>query len=82
MEGAGIALFSGRAHPEMAAAIAATHGLFVGHARQHLASFPLSRIILTDSIARKELGSLPVHIVSLKKPLAGAIRKLIFTPES
>jgi ribose-phosphate pyrophosphokinase len=57
--------------------IAATHGLLVGDAVQRLASFPLSRVILTDSIEKTGFGSLPVHVVSLKKTLAEAMQKLM-----
>jgi ribose-phosphate pyrophosphokinase len=56
--------------------LAATHGLLVGDAVQRLASFPLSRLILTDSIAQSNFGSLPAQVVSLKTILAEAIRKL------
>jgi ribose-phosphate pyrophosphokinase len=56
--------------------LAATHALLVGDAVQQLASFPLSRLIVTDSIAQLNFGSLPVQVVSLKTILAEAIRKL------
>jgi len=56
--------------------IAASHSLLVGDAIQQLALFPLSKVILTDSIGRTEFGSLPVQVVSLKKILAEAMQKL------
>lgn len=56
--------------------IAATHGLLVGDAARSLASFPLSRILLTDSVPEPDLGTLPVRVVGLKRTLAEAIRKL------
>ena len=57
-------------------AIAATHGLLVGNAVQDLASFPLSSVVLADSIAMPDFGALPVRVVSLKKALAQTIQRL------
>jgi len=56
--------------------IAATHGLLVGDAARRLADFPVTRILLTDSLPPPQFGTLPVRIVGLKGLLAEAIRKL------
>jgi ribose-phosphate pyrophosphokinase len=56
--------------------IAATHGVLVGDALRRLAAFPLSKLMLTDSIPTPDSNDLPMHVVSLKKILAEAIRKL------
>jgi ribose-phosphate pyrophosphokinase len=57
-------------------AIAATHGLLVGNAAQELASFALSPVVLSDSIAMPDFGALPVRVISLKKALARTIQRL------
>jgi ribose-phosphate pyrophosphokinase len=56
--------------------LAATHGLLVSDAVQQLASFPLFRLIVTDSVPQSNFRSLPAQVVSLKTILADAIRKL------
>ena len=57
-------------------AIAAAHGVLVGNAVQELASFPLSSVVLSDSIAMPDFGTLPVRVISLQKTLAQTIRRL------
>ena len=71
------ALLEAGCHPE--ATIAATHGLFVGPAIERLASLPVSRILVTDSVARQgaydDLPH-PVEVVGLAGLLAEAIGAL------
>jgi len=57
-------------------AVAATHGLLVGNAVRELASFSLSSVVLSDSIAMPDFGALPVRVISLQKALAQAIQRL------
>jgi ribose-phosphate pyrophosphokinase len=57
-------------------AVAATHGLLVGNAVQELASFAISSVVLSDSIAMPDFGALPVRVISLQKALAHTIQRL------
>jgi len=59
--------------------LVATHGLFVGDGPSKINSFPVSKIIVTDSIMQhKNQIALPIHVVSLKRLLANAIKRLNF----
>lgn len=55
----------------------ATHGLFVGEGPDKILSFPVSKIIVTDSIMQTgKKTPLPIHVAGLKQLLADAIKKL------
>jgi ribose-phosphate pyrophosphokinase len=57
--------------------LVATHGLFVGDGPKKISLFPVSKIIVTDSIVQKNHQiSLPIHVVGLKTLLAKAIKRL------
>lgn len=56
--------------------VAVTHGVLVGDALQRLTSFPLSRLILSDSIPQPHFRHPAVKIVNLSKLLAQAIKRL------
>jgi ribose-phosphate pyrophosphokinase len=57
----------------------ATHGLFVGDGLKRISLFPVSKIIVTDSIMKpKNQFPLPINVVSLKTLLANAIKRLSF----
>ncbi|MFO8082753.1 MAG: ribose-phosphate pyrophosphokinase [Desulfobacterales bacterium] len=55
----------------------ATHGLFVGEGPEKILSFPVSRIVVTDSIVQTDRQPLlPIHVAGLNFLLANAIKKL------
>lgn len=56
--------------------IVATHGLFVGPAVDRLAALPVSRLLVTDTVAGVNTGGLPVQRVSVAPLLADAILRL------
>jgi phosphoribosylpyrophosphate synthetase len=57
--------------------LVATHGLFVGDGPKKISLFPVSKIIVTDSIAQNNhQTSLPIHVVGLTTLLANAIKRL------
>ena len=56
--------------------VAATHGLLVGDAAHSLQSLPLSTVMTTDTVAQRDLPTLPVDVVSVAPLLADAIRRL------
>jgi ribose-phosphate pyrophosphokinase len=57
--------------------LVSTHGLFVGDGPKKLALFPVSKIIVTDSIVQNNHQfSLPIHVVGLKTLLANAVKRL------
>ncbi len=69
------ALIAQKCRPEII--LVATHGLFVGDGPGRISSFPVSKIIVTDSILQnKDQLPLPIHVVGLKTLLANAIRRL------
>lgn len=69
------ALIAQKCRPEII--LVATHGLFVGDGPGKISSFPVSKIIVTDSILQiKDQLPLPIHVVGLKTLLANAIRRL------
>ncbi len=72
------ALLSQSCRPDIT--LIATHGLFVGEGPEKILSFPVSRIIVTDSIMQTEKQlDLPVQVAGLKRLLANAIKKLSLT---
>ncbi len=69
------ALMAQKCRPEMI--LVATHGLFVGESLGRISSFPVSKIIVTDSIVQnKSPFPVPVEVVGLKTLLANAIKRL------
>jgi ribose-phosphate pyrophosphokinase len=57
--------------------VVATHGLLVGPALERLAPLGISRLVVTDSVARAgALARLPLEIVSIAPLLGEAIRRL------
>ena len=56
--------------------VVATHGLFVGPARERLASLGLRRLIVTDTLPAADLPGLPVCVVSVAPLVADAIARL------
>jgi ribose-phosphate pyrophosphokinase len=67
------ALLAQKCRPEIT--LVATHGLFVGEGPGRIASFPVSKIIVTDSIRQNQIP-LPIHVVGLKTLLANTIKRL------
>ncbi len=55
--------------------VVASHGLFVGPARERLDALPIRKVVVTDSVAQHE-ANLPVHVVGLGGLIADAIRRL------
>lgn len=55
--------------------VAATHGLFVGRAREVLAGLPLARLIATDTLAAGDEPGGQVEIVSVAPLIAAAIQR-------
>ncbi len=69
------ALIAQKCRPEIT--LVATHGLFVGDGPKRITAFPVSKIIVTDSIFQnKNQLRLPILVVGLKMLLANAIRRL------
>jgi ribose-phosphate pyrophosphokinase len=56
--------------------VVATHGLFKGDAQKKLASLPVERILVTDSVHFSLDGSVPITRLSLKKMLGDTIAHL------
>lgn len=56
--------------------VAASHGLFVGSARERLGDLPLRRVLVSDSVPAQRDLPLPVEIVSIASLLADAITRL------
>ena len=56
--------------------VVASHGLFVGSAAERLASIPLARVIVTDSLPGPHNPSFPLEQVSCAPVLASVIRRL------
>jgi ribose-phosphate pyrophosphokinase len=56
--------------------VVASHGLFVGPARQRLSAAAARRYIVTDSVPSAEGTPLPVQVVSVSGLLAETIRRL------
>lgn len=68
------ALLSAGARP--GAAVAATHGLFVGDAPDRLCGNWLQQVIVTDTVRVHTNTHLPVHTVSVAELLSQAIQRL------
>lgn len=56
--------------------VAASHGLFVGPARQRLSALGARRFLVTDSVPAAEGSPLPLQVVGLSALLAEAVRRL------
>ncbi len=56
--------------------VVASHGLFVGPAAERLASIPLARVIVSDSLPGPANPSFPLERVSCAPVLAAVIRRL------
>jgi len=74
MAGAIRALLEAGATPDVV--VAATHGLFVGPAIERLAAFPISRLVVTDTVGGDPPSPVASHVVSVAPLLATAIRHL------
>jgi ribose-phosphate pyrophosphokinase len=59
-------------------ALAATHGLFVGGARERLDALPIREIVVTDTVESRESGWSKLRVVS-SAPLVGAALKRFIT---
>jgi ribose-phosphate pyrophosphokinase len=68
------AVVAGGAQP--AAIVVASHGLLVGPAVERLQEAPVRRLIVTDSVAPRANGPLPLQVVTLAPLVAEAIRRL------
>ena len=56
--------------------VVASHGLFVGPARERLAGIPLARVVVTDSVPLSGAPGFPLERVPSAPALAAAIRRL------
>jgi ribose-phosphate pyrophosphokinase len=56
--------------------VAATHGLFVGHAAARLAALPLRHVIVSDTVTTTLDIAVPVSTVGIHGVLADAITAL------
>jgi ribose-phosphate pyrophosphokinase len=56
--------------------VVATHGLLVGDALAHLASMPIRKILVTDSVPQAPGHQQPLHVASIADLLAETIRRL------
>jgi ribose-phosphate pyrophosphokinase len=56
--------------------VAVSHGLFVGPAPERLASLPITRLLVTDTVSPVGATGLPVRVVSVAPLLADAIDRL------
>ncbi len=54
-------------------AVVATHGVFVGQARQRLAELPVGRLIVTDSLETAGTMGQPLEVASIAPMLSAAI---------
>lgn len=57
--------------------VVASHGLFVGPARTRLASIPLARVVVCDSVPALEAPGFPLERVRSAPALAAVIRRLL-----
>jgi ribose-phosphate pyrophosphokinase len=76
IEAAAAALLEAGALPEIT--VVATHGLLVGPALERLGKLPLTKLIVSDSVAfaGDPKGTPPVQVISLAPLLAEAVRRL------
>jgi ribose-phosphate pyrophosphokinase len=56
--------------------VVATHGLFVGQAKERLAGLPLARVLVTDTLPTPQLPGVPLEVVSIAPALAEVVRRL------
>jgi ribose-phosphate pyrophosphokinase len=56
--------------------VAATHGLFVGSARQQLAPLPITHLLVTDTVSDAVPADLGVQRVTVAPLLADAVTRL------
>lgn len=56
--------------------VAASHGLFVGHAAERLGKLPIEKIYVSDSVPKPERFPLPLQVSSLAPLLAETIQRL------
>ena len=56
--------------------VAATHGLFVGPARERLGGLGLRRLLVTDTLPPADLAGIPVQVVGVAPLLADAVARL------
>jgi ribose-phosphate pyrophosphokinase len=56
--------------------VVASHGLFVGAARERLAALPLARVVVTDSVPEISNPGFPLERVSSAKAIAPVLRRL------
>ncbi|MCC6176217.1 MAG: ribose-phosphate pyrophosphokinase [Chloroflexi bacterium] len=74
IEAAAQALLTAGCSPTLT--VVASHALLVGSAVDRLASLPLQRLVVTDSLSSACSGRLPVEVVGLAPLLADAIGRL------
>lgn len=74
IEAAAAALLTAGCLPQIT--VVASHGLLAGTAIARLSALPLRRIVVTDSLASPEHGSLPLQVVSLAPMLAETVTRL------
>jgi ribose-phosphate pyrophosphokinase len=56
--------------------VVATHGLFVGPAKERLAGLPLARVLVTDTLPTPHLPGVPLEVVSIAPALAEVVKRL------
>lgn len=56
--------------------VVATHGLFVGNAMERIASLPIQRVFVTDSVPQTEGHRGTPHVASISNLLAETIKRL------
>jgi ribose-phosphate pyrophosphokinase len=61
---------------EARATVVATHGLFVGSAAKRLATLPILRLLISDSLQIAPERELPIEVISLAPLLAQVISRL------
>ena len=69
------ALRNAGARPEIT--VAATHGLFVGGARDKLLQAGVSRVFITDTVPQSSLNRLRIEVVSVAPLLAAALQRFM-----
>jgi ribose-phosphate pyrophosphokinase len=56
--------------------VVATHGLFVGQAKERFAGLPLERVLVTDTLPTPQLPGVPLEVVSIAPALAEVVKRL------
>jgi ribose-phosphate pyrophosphokinase len=69
------ALLAAGARPEVT--VAATHGLFVGSAREKLNHPAVREVLVTDTVCPFEVDWPQLHVVSIAPLIAGAVKRLV-----